>query len=98
MESATRSNALKTQAGADSAPRPPVSLEKFLRDMGVSHVTGWRLRRKGILRTVNLCGRHYVPADAIVEFNDRLARGEFAKVPSRPGPKKAKVKRAARRA
>lgn len=63
---------------------PPLSLDKFLHDTGISPVTAWRYRQRGWLRTVNICGRHYVPREAIVEFNSRAAKGEFSKAPTRP--------------
>lgn len=63
---------------------PPVSLDKFLAEMGLSPVSGWRFRQRGWLKTVNIAGRHYVPHDAIVEFNARAAAGEFSRQLSNP--------------
>ncbi len=63
-----------------------VSLNKWLSDVGVSPITGWRWRRKGWLKTVNIAGRQYLTQEAIDDFNRRAASGEFAqvhKVPSR---------------
>jgi hypothetical protein len=45
------------------------------------HTSGptlWRWRKKGWLKTVNICGRQYVSADALADFNRRAAAGEFA--------------------
>lgn len=64
--------------------RPPVSLEKFLGEMGLSPVSGWRFRKRGWIRTVNIAGRHYVPYECVVEFNARAARGEFSREPANP--------------
>ena len=55
-----------------------VSLNKFLAQMGVTSTTGWRWRRKGILRAVNIYGRLYLSDDAIAEFHQRATAGEFA--------------------
>ncbi len=58
---------------------PPVSLDKFLAEMGLSPVSGWRFRKRGWIKTVNIAGRHYVPHESILEFNYRAARGEFSR-------------------
>jgi len=71
--------------------------------MRISPVTLWRLRNKKTpdgrpyLSTVNLCGRHYVTAEEIMEFKARLARGELAREPNRPQRKPAGKKPTARR-
>jgi len=57
---------------------PPISLDLFIRQSGLSPATCWRYRKKGWLRTIIIAGRHYVTRQAIVEFNERAARGEFA--------------------
>jgi hypothetical protein len=51
------------------------SFDKFLEATGLSHVTGWRYRKRGWLTTLNIAGRH---------FMERARAGEFAKEPSRP--------------
>lgn len=73
------------QAPAHHGPaHPPVSLDKFLAEMGLSPVSGWRFRNRGWIKTVNIAGRHYVPYESIVEFNKRAARGEFSRQLSNP--------------
>jgi hypothetical protein len=57
---------------------PPVSLERFMTEFGVSPATCWRYRKRGWLETLVICGRHYVSRAAIVEFNRRAACGDFA--------------------
>lgn len=57
---------------------PPISLDQFIRQSGLSPVTCWRFRKRGWLKTVVIAGRHFVPRSAIVEFNERAARGEFS--------------------
>lgn len=63
---------------------PPLTLRQFQRQGGISPVTCWRLRRRGWLRTVVISGRHYVTREAIVDFNERAAAGEFAGTISNP--------------
>jgi len=82
-------NAISSPATA----RPPLAYDKFLAEMGIAPVTGWRMRNKGWIETVNIAGRHYVPHEAIVRFNERAGRGEFSRTPSKPTPK-ARTRRA----
>jgi hypothetical protein len=61
-------------------------LNRWLAETGRSTITGWRWRKKGWLKTVNICGRVYLTAEAIAEFTTRAQAGEFAsehKVPHR---------------
>jgi predicted site-specific integrase-resolvase len=55
-----------------------VSLSKWLSQIGVTSTTGWRWRKKGLLRTVNIYGRLYLSDEAIADFLRRAADGEFA--------------------
>jgi hypothetical protein len=64
---------------------PMMSLNKFIEQTGLSPVTVWRYRKKGMLTTVNICGRQYILRSEIARFNGRAAAGEFAKPPSQPG-------------
>jgi hypothetical protein len=63
---------------------PPIALDKFIEQSGLSAVTVWRYRRAGWLNTLNICGRHYLTRAEIARFNQRAAAGEFAKTPARP--------------
>jgi len=58
---------------------PMMSLDKFMEQSGFSPATLWRYRKKGMLSTVNICGRHYVLRSEIARFNARAAAGEFAR-------------------
>jgi len=65
----------------DDIPRaghPPLALDLYIRQSGLSPATCWRYRRRGWLKTIIIAGRHYVTREAIAEFNFRAARGEFA--------------------
>ena len=61
-----------------------MSLDKFIEQTGLSAVTVSRYRRKAMLATVNICGRHYILRAEIARFNQRVAAGEFAKPPNHP--------------
>jgi hypothetical protein len=63
---------------------PPMALDKFIEQTGLSHVTIWRFRKKDFLRTVNICGRHYVLRSEVARFNARALAGEFSKPCNRP--------------
>ncbi len=63
-----------------------ISLSAWLQQVGVTPCTAWRWRKKGWVKTVNICGRQYLTQEAIDEFHRRAVAGEFAqkhKVPSR---------------
>ncbi len=67
---------------------PPLALDKFIQQSGLSAVTVWRYRRAGMLRTLNICGRIYLTRAEIRRFNERAAKGEFAKALVRPARRK----------
>lgn len=75
----------KQVTGIPLEAMPPVALDKFLQESGLSPVTAWRYRKKGWLNTLNIAGRQYVSRSAIAEFVKRAEAGEFAKVPRNPG-------------
>jgi len=70
---------LKVDSGMEGSAHPPVALSKWCADGGFTLITAWRWRRRGWLKTVNICGRQYLTAAAIAEFNRRAEAGEFAK-------------------
>lgn len=70
---------------------PPMALNKFIEESGLSSVTLWRYRRAGWLHTLNICGRHYLTRSEIARFNARASSGEFAKSPITPGPQRQKL-------
>jgi hypothetical protein len=53
---------------------PPLALDKFIEQSGLSAVTVWRYRRAGWLSTLNICGRHYLMRSEIARFNARAGR------------------------
>ena len=68
--------------------RPPISLARFIQQMGITTITAWRWRRDGKLHTVNICGRQYVTAEEIAKFNARVTSGEFAREHKTPNPRR----------
>ncbi len=66
-------------ASSDYSNGNLVALNSWLTSLGVQPITAWRWRRKGWLRTVNICGRVYVARDTIADFERRAAAGEFAR-------------------
>jgi len=59
-------------------------LDKFIEQTGLSAVTVWRYRKKGMLTTVNIYGRQYILRAEMARFNQRAAAGEFSKPPTQP--------------
>ena len=73
-------------SNAEPAAAAIISLSKWLEEVGVTPCTGWRWRKRGWLKTVNIAGRQYLTQEAILEFHRRATGGEFAqfhKTPSR---------------
>jgi hypothetical protein len=68
---------------------PPLSLDLFMLQTGLSVATVFKYRKNGWLRTVNLCGRHFVTRAEIAEFNRRLEAGDFAGKIANPHKKKS---------
>ena len=56
-----------------------MAFNAWLQEVGVTSVTGWRWRRNGWLKTVNIAGRQYISHDAIQDFTRRAQSGEFEK-------------------
>lgn len=56
-----------------------ISLRKFHAEIGVSHVTAWRWTKRGWITPINICGKPYLSAENVAEFNRRAAAGEFSK-------------------
>jgi len=65
-----------------------ISLSKWLEQVGITSCTAWRWRKKGWLKTVNIAGRQYLTQEAINEFHNRAAAGDFFQAPNTPSRKK----------
>ena len=64
-------------------------LNRWLKSIGRTSVTGWRWRRRGWLRTVNIGGQHYLTPQEIRRFHRRAKSGEFASAAKLPMRKEA---------
>jgi hypothetical protein len=53
--------------------------DSWLKSLGRSAATGWRWRRRGWLRVINIGGRNYVASDEIGRFLQRAEAGEFSR-------------------
>jgi hypothetical protein len=60
-----------------------VPFNSFLKQNGRSSSSGYRWRKNGWIKTINISGHLYVSQDEIDRFQKRAAAGEFAK---RKGP------------
>ena len=67
---------------------PPISLDRFLEQTGISAATAWRWRRRRWLRTIVIANRHYLTREAIAEFVARAQSGEFAGVVPNPSARR----------
>ena len=79
-------------AGVPLAAHPPLALDQFMRQSGLSPATVWRYRKRGWLVVVTIAGRHYISRQAIAEFNRRAAAGEFAGTVANPSAHRASEK------
>jgi hypothetical protein len=67
-----------------------VSYDKWLSEIGITAATGYRWRKRGMIRTVNVYGRVYIARTEIADFERNAAAGAFAKeiiIPKRPRQK-----------
>lgn len=53
------------------------SFHKFLAELGVTNITGWRWRKRRYIEVVNIAGRLYVTDAAVADFERRATSGEF---------------------
>ena len=63
-----------SQMGTELRP-----FDGWLKQIGRSAATGWRWRRRGWLRVVNISGRLYLPAEEAGRFLQRAEAGEFSR-------------------
>ncbi len=72
------------ESGVPLLAHPPLAIDQFMRQSGLSNATVWRYRKRKWLQTITIAGRHYVTREAIAEFNRRAAAGEFAGTVANP--------------
>lgn len=56
-----------------------VPFNSFLKQNGRSPSSGWRWRKNGWIKIINISGRLYVSREEIEKFQARAAAGEFAR-------------------
>jgi predicted site-specific integrase-resolvase len=69
-----------------------LALDRWTEMVGITSVTAWRWRKRGIIRTTNIGGRQYILPDDHAEFLRRAAAGDFAIQLKTPHPQGAKRK------
>jgi hypothetical protein len=65
-------------------PSDLVAFDHWLSAIPVTSTTGWRWRKRGWIRTVNISGRIYISRQEISRFEKRAAAGEFSKTHATP--------------
>jgi len=73
---------------------PPTSglraFERWLEEIDKTPATGWRWRKRGWIKTINIAGRLYVSREEIAEFERRAAAGDFAQLHATPNRTEAR--------
>ncbi len=75
---------LPTQSPTDPSNLFP--LDDYIKGRGLTRHSGWRYRKLGIIKTVNIFGRLYITREEIARFEARAIAGDFhkeAKTPAR---------------
>ena len=55
-----------------------IPFKQWFTGMGVTRITAWRWRKKGLIKPVNIHSKLYVHEDEIARFEARALAGEFA--------------------
>jgi hypothetical protein len=66
-----------------------LAFDRWLKDIDRTPATGWRWRKRGWIKTINVCGRLYISRDEINRFETRAVAGEFSKTHVTPKRKEA---------
>ena len=61
-----------------------VSFYGWLESLDKTRTTGWRWRKDGLIKTVNIFGKLYITRDEIAKFERRAMAGEFHKEATTP--------------
>jgi hypothetical protein len=69
---------MKFQTCTDAGVGQLFPYENYIASLQLSKVTGWRIRKRGWIQTVTLCGKCYATRDEIQRFEARVTAGEFA--------------------
>ena len=83
---------MNTHAPATKTEAPAlVRYDAWLKTIPASSTTGWRWRREGMVKTINIAGRCYISAEEISRFLARAESGEFAQEHKTPATINAKA-------
>jgi predicted site-specific integrase-resolvase len=61
-----------------------IALNVWIQQVGITPVTAWRWRKRGMINPVNICGRLYLTAPDLEQFSKRASVGEFAQEAKTP--------------
>ena len=79
-----------TPAPTATAAAPALRrFDHWLASIPASPTSGWRWRKNGWIKTVNICGRCYISTEEIARFLGRAEAGEFSKEHKVPAPRAA---------
>ncbi len=67
-----------------SAVRGLKPFNRWCGENGITRATGWRWRRDGVIKTINIYGRQYVSREEEERFQQRANRGDFYRGPHTP--------------
>jgi len=56
-----------------------VSFDGWLDSLDKTRTTGWRWRKDGLIKTVNIFGKLYITRDEVAKFERRAIAGDFSK-------------------
>lgn len=56
-----------------------VPFASYLQKLGLSEITGWRMRRRRWIQTIEISGRIYVDEREIAAFEERARQGQYKK-------------------
>ena len=59
-------------------------ITRWAEENGITRATCWRWRHDGLLKTVNIYGRHYITPEEEDRFFQRACSGEFYREPINP--------------
>jgi hypothetical protein len=77
---------MKRQKNPAAGPQTLSRYRDYLSSLGYSYVTGWRMRRRGWIKTITICGRVFVTREEIERFEASAAAGAFMVPPRRSSP------------
>lgn len=84
----THSNTMKPHTTAPQATGGLTSFYEWLASLDKTRTTGWRWRKHGLVKTVNVFGKLYVTRDEIERFETRALAGEFYREAKTPSPRR----------